>query len=143
VRCPGRCPKRPQATLGYSTGGHENQGIHGREAGFGRGRLSGVISELCDPFLSHVYRLDGILDLGDVMIGNRRVVPLADRMSTEPRSMATRGWPAARPGRSSCGRHGASRKFVTRCRPTAALCSASNQGVLATAIPGWSRGELT
>jgi hypothetical protein len=79
VRCPGRRPKRPQATLGYLTGGHENQGIHGREAGFRRGRLSGVISELCDPSLSHVYRLDGILDLGDVMTGHRRVVPLAGR----------------------------------------------------------------
>ena len=79
MRCPGRRPKRPQATLGYLTGGHENQGIHGREAGFRRGRLSGVISELCDPFLSHVYRLDGILDLGDVMTGHRRVVPLAGR----------------------------------------------------------------
>src|SRR5277367_897494 len=104
--------KRPQATPGYLTGGHENQGIHGREAGFGRGRLSGVISELCDPFLRHVYRLDGVLDLGDVTTGHRRVVPLADRRSTALRSMATCCWPAARPGRSSCGRHGAWRSSL-------------------------------
>jgi hypothetical protein len=64
---------RPQITLGYLTGGLVNQGIHGRDAGFGWSKLGGVTNELRGPPLTQVYRLKAVLstgpDLGDVLAG--------------------------------------------------------------------------
>ena len=68
--------------------GPENQGIHGRDVGRGRGTLGGVINELPDPVLTQVYRLKAVtgppLDFGDVPVGHRRVVPLVGGTFTGP-----------------------------------------------------------
>ena len=66
----------------------ENQGIHGRDAGAGAGRLDGVINELPDPVLTQVYRLKAVpgapLDYGNVPAGHRWVVPLVGGTFTGP-----------------------------------------------------------
>jgi hypothetical protein len=68
--------------------GLKNQGIHGRDAGCGRGTLVGVINELPNPVLTQVYRLKAVTgppqDFGDVPAGHRRVVPLMGGIFTGP-----------------------------------------------------------
>jgi hypothetical protein len=65
-----------------------NQGLHGRDGGFGRGRLGGMINELPDPVLTQIYRVKAVsgppLDFGDVLAGRRCVVPLVGGVFTGP-----------------------------------------------------------
>jgi hypothetical protein len=65
-----------------------NQGLHGRDAAGGSGTLGGVINELPDPLLTQVYRLKAVagppLDVGDVLTGHRRIVPLVAGTFTGP-----------------------------------------------------------
>ena len=97
------------------------------------------VFQLPNPRLTPVYRLDATLgeplDVGDVVHGHRRIVPLTGGTFTGAEIAGKLVAGPAPTGRRSCLTAPRSAISATRCRQMTGICSTSNLVVCATAPP--------
>ena len=98
-----------------------------------------VSNRLPNPRLTKVYRLEATLaqpfDLGDIVPGHRRIVPLTGGTFTGPELTGSSSQAPAPIGRSSCLTAPRWATSATRFRRTAALCSTCNGGAFVSGSP--------